>query len=136
VSSILTPAALKNSSERWQYSDVLTAVHTLGLSACAKTIMKLEDHVMPLKNACNQLHSVLNAMIPVSLTRYVDPSLHFLVFYWRDPVEEVQQATRMLFIATAERQSVETRRNFARTWGQQCRSIPHISLFFFFSLLV
>lgn len=113
--AIWVPSALELG--RWQCSDSLTAQHTLSAVTYTKSLMSLEYF----RNTCAQLLSYYCTLIPETLANYAPPSLSILALYWRDPIDDVLQAARTIFVATADRLSSEQRRSFASSWAPKLK---------------
>jgi hypothetical protein len=113
--AIWVPSALELG--RWQCSDSLTAQHTLSAVTYTKSLMSLEYF----RNTCAQLLSYYCTIIPETLSNYVPPSLSILGLYWRDPIDDVLQAARAIFVATADRLSSEQRKAFAASWAPKLK---------------
>jgi hypothetical protein len=114
---------------RWQLSSTLTALHTVAAVSYTTTLM----HVESFKNSCSQLVAQLCTILPETLPEYVEPSLDFLVLFWRDPIDDVMQAARSTFIATADRLSPEERKTFAQSWASRCTLLFQVEIFTFYS---
>lgn len=125
----------------WQSSHYLTALHTLAGVSIAKKIMATSSE-SSIQNLCSQLLHFYCTVLPEKLKGYSSyisfsffgkliflnmyfnfvqffrPSLHFLVEFWRDPDEDVMQASRSIFVATTNRMSQEDRKKYIQSWAQ------------------
>jgi len=110
--SVLLPHASEGTG-RWQHSDTLSATHSLSAIALSKSLLTLEDH----QNICSQMLSYFAAILPEQVPGYVSPSLTFLARYWQDPIDDIMQSARSIFIASLDSISLEDRQRLAKAWG-------------------
>lgn len=98
---------------QWTTSDTLTAICALASVALAKSLLLLDSS----KNVCSQLLSYFCALLPDHIERYVDPSLSYLARFWQDPIDDVMQAARSIFVASLDRLSPDAKKSVAQSWA-------------------
>eukprot|EP01119_Soliformovum_irregulare_P018792 TRINITY_DN5827_c0_g1_i2.p1 TRINITY_DN5827_c0_g1~~TRINITY_DN5827_c0_g1_i2.p1 ORF type:complete len:911 (+),score=219.01 TRINITY_DN5827_c0_g1_i2:90-2822(+) len=125
--SLWVPSALEVG--RWQCSEYLTALHTLAAVSYTTNLLAVEFF----RNACSKLLAYYCHSIPENCENFVDPSLYFLGLFWRDPIEDITQAARAIFVATADRLSTERRQAFAKSWASK-RNVFNLKFQFYFKL--
>jgi WD40 repeat protein len=99
--SVSVGAADELGSLPYALSDQMSASRLIASMALADALLNAAD---AFKNACSHLVSFLCAMLPdaIGAHRFVRPALGYLVELWNDPVDEVRQAARSLFVASLE----------------------------------
>eukprot|EP01114_Cavostelium_apophysatum_P014603 TRINITY_DN3823_c0_g1_i3.p1 TRINITY_DN3823_c0_g1~~TRINITY_DN3823_c0_g1_i3.p1 ORF type:complete len:1445 (-),score=432.44 TRINITY_DN3823_c0_g1_i3:36-4370(-) len=118
--TVLVPSAASGGSGRWQFSEFLSSLHTISAVAYSKALMSIPF----IENACSQLLSFYCSILPDKLNYFVDPSLGYLAGHWRDPVDDVMQASRSILVATASRMDADSRKAFARSCATQMKENP------------
>jgi len=120
--SLLVPSAAAKGLGRWQFSHFLTALHTLSAVTYTKHLMSMEIlQLQDFKNCLSHLLSFYCTILPESLPKYVDPAMSFLALYWRDPMDDLMQGARSIFLATADRLTSEKRAVLAKEWAHQLK---------------
>jgi len=88
----------------------------------SKSLMVLEGPFSDHQNVCSQLLSYFCAILPEQIHEFVSPSLPFLARFWQDPMDDVMQSARTIFISSVDRLSLDERKALAKSWSDFLKS--------------